>query len=132
MRRMAAVSVVLTSLVLTVAARQAPSPELPFAPGVVRTPQAGVISPTPTHKVNPKYTPEAEAAKIEGPVSLECVVDVDGTVGDVRVTKSLDKKYGLDKQAIKALRAWHFVPATKDGNPIATVVKLEFQFAFSK
>jgi hypothetical protein len=37
-------------------------------------------------------------AKVQGVVTLECVVNTDGSVGDVNVTTSLDA--GLDEEAI--------------------------------
>lgn len=49
-------------------------------------------------------------AKVQGVVLLECVVQTDGSVGDVRILKSLDKVFGLDEEAIKAARQWRFVP----------------------
>ena len=48
---------------------------------------------------------------------LKAVVRTDGTPGDVEITKSLDPKYGLDEQAIAALRQWRFEPGRKDGTP---------------
>jgi TonB family protein len=59
----------------------------------------------------PEYTPEALKAHIEGDVELEAVVLADGTVGEVRVTKSLDKTDGLDDEAVRCVRQWTFKPA---------------------
>ena len=75
----------------------------------------GIQFPTPVRSVQPKYTPEALQAKVKGVVELEVVVSPTGTVGDVRVTKSLDTKYGLDQQAIEAAKQWVFRPGMKDG-----------------
>jgi TonB family protein len=103
-----------------------------FAPGVMRVPHAGIVSPVPTYKVRPTYTPEARQAGVEGTVSVECIVEVDGTVGDTRVSKSLDKQYGLDDQAVKAAKAWRFT-AAKDGTEvIRSVVTLSFPFVIEK
>lgn len=77
----------------------------------------------------PTYTSEAMRAKIQGSVELEAVVKPDGTVGEVRITKSLDRNYGLDEQAIKAAKLWLFVPP-KDaqGNSVSAVVTLILDF----
>jgi TonB family protein len=103
-----------------------------FAPGVVRIPHAGVVGPVPTKKVRANYTPEAAKARIEGTVSLECVVEIDGTVGDTRVSKSLDKKFGLDDQAVKAAKAWRFTAAKQEGAAIRSVVTLSVPFVIDK
>ena len=53
--------------------------------------------------VQPRYTDEARQARIQGNVMLDAIVLKDGTVGEVTVTKSLDKEHGLDDQAVKAI-----------------------------
>lgn len=104
----------------------------PFAPGVVRIPQEGVAPPTVVRKFNPKYTPAADEAGLDGTVILQCVVKRDGTVGDVRVVKSLDKIYGLDDQAVAAVRKWQFKPAARAEGPIDSVIELDFTFTHAK
>jgi TonB family protein len=81
-------------------------------------PGNGVTAPRLLREVKPQYTPEARAAGIEGEVLMEAVVRSDGAVGDVRVVKSLDAKYGLDEQAVKAAGQWLFEPGTRDGKPV--------------
>jgi protein TonB len=49
-------------------------------------------------------------------VRLDIVVTTDGTVSDVKVTKSLDKT--LDKEAVQTVRTWKFLPAMKAGKPV--------------
>ena len=88
--------------------------------------------PTLVNEVKPNYTRDALQAKIQGVVELECVVLVDGTVGDVRVVGSLDKTYGLDEQAVEAAKKWRFKPGTKDGKPVPVLIHLEMSFALRK
>ena len=88
----------------------------------------GVSAPVPIHQVKPEYTPEALAARIEGVVALETVVQTDGTVRDVTVSKSLDNVLGLDQQAVKAAKEWRFRPGTKDGKAVPVSVTLEMRF----
>ena len=65
--------------------------------------------------------------KVQGAVDLECVVKKDGTVGDCRVVKSLDKQYGMDQEAMKAARQWLFTPAhTKEGEAVDIIVVIGF------
>ena len=76
----------------------------------------------------PDYTVEAKQQGIQGIVELSVVVKDDGTIGDVKVTKSLDEKYGLDEQAVIAMKKWRFKPGTKDGKPVAVEVTVEMSF----
>jgi len=92
----------------------------------VYKPGDGVSAPILVKEVKPQYTAEAKKAKIQGTVTLECVVQPDGTVGEVRVTKALDP--GLDQEAIKAVKQWRFKPGTKDGKPVPVLVTLELTF----
>jgi periplasmic protein TonB len=91
-------------------------------------PGNGVSAPKLVKEVKPNYTPEARAAKIQGTVLLSAVVREDGTVGDVKVSRSLDAKYGLDAEAVKAAKQWTFTPGMKDGKPVAVAVTIELAF----
>src|SRR5262245_27927026 len=94
----------------------------------VNRPGNGVTLPTVVKQVNPEYTPEAKDQHIEGVVILSAVVRADGTVGDVAVTESLDSIYGLDQQAVKAMKEWAFKPGTKNGKPVAVRIDVQMQF----
>ena len=94
----------------------------------VEKPGDGVTVPRIVREVKPQYTIEAKKAKIQGSVWLQAVVLKDGTVGDVTVTKSLDSVYGLDDEAVKALKQWLFAPGTKDQQPVAVQVEVEMTF----
>ena len=88
---------------------------------------------TAVKQVQPTYTAAAFQAGIEGMVELEAVVLTDGTVGDVRVLKSLDREFGLDERAIQAARRWVFrPPVDASGNPVRAVVTLILDFRLSK
>jgi periplasmic protein TonB len=95
--------------------------------GVVRLGQ-GVKAPRLLKDVKPRYTPDAMQAGIEGIVTLEAVIRVDGTVGDVRVTRSLDREFGLDAEAISALKKWEFAAGTKDDVAVPVLVEIEMSF----
>ncbi len=97
------------------------------APRVYR-PGEGVKLPRLVTEVKPNYTREAMDARIQGTVRLEAVVLTTGEVGDVEVTQSLDAVYGLDDEAVKAIRQWRFEPGTKDGKPVAVRVEVEMSF----
>lgn len=96
--------------------------------GGVYRPGSGVTTPRVLREVKPQYTADAMRAKVQGTVWLECVVMPDGSVGEVRVTKSLDPIFGLDQEAIKAARGWRFAPGTRQGQPVPVLVTIELSF----
>jgi protein TonB len=96
--------------------------------GGAYAPGNGVSWPTVVKEVKPKYTPDAMRAKLQGAVELEIVVLENGTVGDVRVTKSLDRASGLDQAAIDAAKQWIFKPSMLNGKPVASRVGLILEF----
>jgi TonB family protein len=105
------------------AARLAPVP--PVQKGATRD---GIVLPVPIHQERPQYTGAAMAAQIEGTVLLETVVLADGSVGDVRIIKPFDSQYGLDQEAVNALKLWTWKPGTQDGKPARVAVHVEMTF----
>jgi TonB family protein len=89
-------------------------------------PGAGIDPPRLIREVRPTYTDEARRRSIEGDVELEIVVRRDGTVGNVRVRRSLGA--GLEQKAIEAVRQWRFVPASRAGTPVEVVVDVSVEF----
>jgi len=84
------------------------------------------VLPEAIERVPPAYPPAAREARIEGTVLVQAHVSEQGTVDDVRVTKSIP---GLDAAAIACLRQWRFKPATSEGKPIAVWVTVPVKFA---
>jgi TonB family protein len=93
-------------------------------------PGPGVTMPAVLSEVKPSYTAAALRDGIEGSVFLECVVNTDGTVGDVRVVRSLDQR--LDQQATSALKQWRFKPGTKGGAAVPVRVEVEMTFSLKE
>jgi protein TonB len=99
-----------------------------FGGGAAR-PGNGITSPRILSQPKPNYTAEAMRAKIQGVVWLEAVVMPDGSVGDVRVTRSLDPTFGLDKEAERTVKLWRFAPGTNRlGEPVPVIVAIEMSF----
>ena len=96
--------------------------------GGVYRPGNGVVPPRVLFEQKPGYTGEAMRAKIQGIVLLEAVVMPDGTVGQVHITRSLDSTFGLDQEAIKAIKKWKFAPGTRLGQPVPVLVDVEMTF----
>jgi TonB family protein len=91
-------------------------------------PGAGITLPTVVKEVKPAYTADAMRAKVQGSVWLECIVMPDGSVGDVKVTRSLDPIFGLDQEAIKAAKMWRFRPGMRQGEPVPVIITIELTF----
>jgi len=88
--------------------------------------QRGITGPEVTHEEKPPYTSHAMRRRVEGVVLLEAIILNDGSVGDVRVLRSLDVQ--LDQQAVSAVNRWKFKPARREGRPIPIVVSIESSF----
>jgi protein TonB len=101
-----------------------PGTEAGFGGGAYRG--GGIVA---LKQVDPTYTSEAMRAKVQGSVHLEVIIKPDGTVGEVRIIKSLDRNHGLDQQAIAAAKMWLFRPPTDaQGKSVSAVVTLILDF----
>ena len=89
---------------------------------------SNVVAPRMTRSVNAKYTPDAMRAKIQGMVVVEAIVSPEGYVTDARISKSLDKDFGLDEEALKVARQWTFIPGTYQGTAVAVRVMINMEF----
>ena len=87
---------------------------------------SGVVPPEIRRRVPPSYTDEALGGKIRGTVLLEVVVLADGTVGPIRIIRSLDP--GLDLKVIEAVRQWRFKPALFQSKPVDLLVEIIVDF----
>jgi protein TonB len=86
----------------------------------------GVSSPTVVFRVEPQYSEEARRARYQGTVVLQTIVRKDGTVDIVNLVRSLG--FGLDENAIRALKQWRFHPALKNGVPVDASLNIEVRF----
>ena len=91
-------------------------------------PGNGVSWPRLVREVKPNYTPDAMRAQVEGMVELDILVLADGSVGRVNIVRSLDARFGLDQEAINAVRRWRFDPGRRLGKAVATRVAVELSF----
>jgi TonB family protein len=85
----------------------------PSAAGAV---PSELSSPVATRKVDPAYPLELMRQNLGGTVILYAVIRADGTVGGIRVLRSIDDR--LDQYASQAIAKWQFQPATKNGAPV--------------
>ena len=93
-------------------------------------PGDGATQPVLIREVKPLYTAQAMSARLQGQVEMDAVVLADGSVdpGSIRITRSLDSTFGLDQQAIIAVKQWRFRPGTFKGQSVAVRVGVELTF----
>jgi TonB family protein len=91
----------------------------------------GVNPPKLIHSTDPKYTPEALAAGIEGTVVLHAIVERNGNVAYASVLSPLPG--GLDEQALAAVKHWKYSPAVMDNEiiPLLTTIEVVFRLPFN-
>jgi protein TonB len=78
------------------------------------------------HDVKPEYTKEMIAAKVEGVIKADLLVDIDGKVKEVKILNDLG--YGTRDRARDAFLQWQFDPAMRDGKPVATWIPYSIRF----
>ena len=85
-----------------------------------------VVRPIPIDTAQPIYPEIARRARIEGVVLLSTILDKNGRVTDVKVTKDLP--FGLGDAAAAAVARWRYRPATLNGNPVAVYLQVTVTF----
>lgn len=82
---------------------------------------------TPIHNIPPVYPPQARRKGREGTVLLQVEVTVDGQVKALQVADSSGYD-SLDAAALDAVRQWKFHPAQRDGQLVASSLRLPIVF----
>jgi len=88
---------------------------------------AAVTPPSVLEHVDPVYPASALKERKHTDVVLTVTVDADGHVSKLEVAQSGGAD--LDEAAIIAARQWTFVPALRDGKPVASRIRVPFHFA---
>jgi len=104
------------------------APPPPPPPPPVKAPlvlHSGIKRPQKTVDVAPVYPAAARAARKEGIVILETVIDAHGSVESVRVLRSVAL---LDEAAVDAVRQWRFTPALLNGQAVPVVMTVTVNF----
>ena len=117
-RAIAIAIALIAGLVLPLAALRAPAA---VSNGDVTMPE--VIE----YTTPPLYSDEARDRGIEGIVLLEVRVSADGHPGSLRVEKGLG--FGLDENALLAVREWKFSPGQRSGKPVETTTEVRVEFS---
>ena len=131
--------VLITLAVLTSSVQQRPTDDDVLLRGIQRlqgTPDnrptefVADRAPEPIRRVQPEYTASARAAKIEGAVVFDCIIDANGNLKILRVVRSIG--YGLDQSAYTALQQWRFRPAVIGGKPASSRMNIEVRFTLPR
>jgi protein TonB len=86
-------------------------------------------------KIDGRYRPDFQPAypasmvrlQKEGDVTVRVFIDPDGRVRDVQLVSAPDPAF-FDATRTQALKRWRFVPATRDGVPMASEKVMTIQF----
>jgi TonB family protein len=100
-------------------------PNDPPAPAPVRVGR-NVPEPRKLKDVRPVYPAEARAARIQGAVVIECIINEEGRVSDATILRSVP---ALDRAALDAVRQWEYAPTVIDGVPVAVNTTVSVAFA---
>jgi TonB family protein len=115
---------------ITVTAAPPVNPRIAAAPRRIRV--GGNIQVSKLIKqVQPVFPPEAQNAGITGEVSLEGLIDVDGTVVALRLLNA-DVEPSLLKAATDAVSQWRYSPTLLNGQPVQVVTTITVEFRFTR
>jgi len=89
-------------------------------------PRPSVVAATVIKRVEPEYSSEARAAKLDGTLTVYVDVETSGKPSNVQVIQGLGM--GLDEKAIEAVKQWEFQPATLAGTPVKSAQGVELSF----
>ena len=87
--------------------------------------------PVPVFKRKPLYPLRARRLGVEGKVTIQFIVERDGSVSDLRILSAKPKGY-FEKSVIHAVRRWRFIPGKVRGHSVRTVVVVPIKFKLRK
>jgi len=97
----------------------------PKDPAVLRESQVDTKAHLTTN-FEPQSNQYAQDHGVAGMSLYHVVVDADGKPGEIAVARPIG--FGLDENAVDAIRKATFTPATKDGKPVPVLLDLVVQF----
>lgn len=82
--------------------------------------------PVPVRTASPEIPMELSRTGGSGLVTVNFLVDEQGSVQDAKVEKTTSAM--LDAPALRAVKKWKFKPAKRDGTPVAIRVSIPIKF----
>jgi protein TonB len=98
----------------------ATAPEKPLHIG------GSVVPPKLIHSVDPKFSNAARDKKFSGKVQVYFWVGKDGIPSHLKIIRGVG--YGLDENAVEAIRQYRFKPATLNGEPVIVDMYIDVNF----
>jgi protein TonB len=98
----------------------------PGGPGLAERPFGSPDGPNFLHKVLPAYPALARKLEKEGTVLLRLTIDDRGRPVEIEVLRKAG--FGFDEEAVRAVQSSTFVPAKKEGKPLACKALLPIRF----
>jgi TonB family protein len=95
-------------------------------PGELSATNAVETKPIALNWPKPDYTDKARDHHVQGVIRSRALVDVRGYVKEVRLANHLP--YGLDDEAVKAVKRMRFKPAMKDRQHVEAWIFIEVEF----
>jgi protein TonB len=81
-----------------------------------------------THQVAPEYPEDARRAGVQGTVLLDAVVNMDGTVKQLKVVSGAR---ALSDAAMDAVRWWRYEPYSVNGQPATVETTMDVNFSLA-
>jgi TonB family protein len=89
-------------------------------------PNGGMVAPTILKSTMALYTAEAANRAIEGTVTVQARIGVNGDTEVLRVLKGLG--FGLDEIAMATVSGWQFSPALRNGAPVEVIAQIDVPY----
>ena len=105
---------------------QAPPPAPPAPPAAVSD-IGSSVDPSSMNMNPPEYPREEQRRGVGGTVVLIVSIDANGNVMDVQVEQSSGNR-NLDRSAQKGARRWRFNPEVRNGQKVASRVRVPVAF----
>ena len=100
---------------------------VPDPPPLIRV-GGDVRAPVKLRQVDPVYPAIARAARVQGTVVVECVIDPHGNVTDARVVSGPQL---LQRAAVEAVQQWRYTPTLLSGVPVAVLMSVTVKFTLT-
>ena len=87
-----------------------------------------IRAPVRVNYVVPSYPQIAQAARVQGEVTIDATIGIDGRVQEARVVSGSPL---LADAALSAVRQWRYTPTTLNNQPIAVIMTVKVTFTLN-